>query len=169
MERGFEEDVVFTKINPCMRLYHRTQVRMVPSRLGLDTEKSKETQYQKHSTISASALVVHLHALDSHSTVIRLTPGGLPKCSGIPELLWTCKTTITPGLVTHTVFPEAICATNSNVQDEVELLIEGRIAHAGLRPSIEQSGLVGLILAEVSTVPHVSGPSGELDEENLLQ
>jgi len=122
-----------------------------------------------HHLSSARALIVHLHALDGHATLIRLAPGRLPKCSGIPELFRTSKTTITPRLVAHTILPETIGATDSDVQDEVELLIERRVPHACLGPSVEQGGLVGLVLAKVSAIPHVAWTSGELDEENLLQ
>jgi hypothetical protein len=37
-----------------------------------------------------------------------------------------------------------------------------------LRPRIEQRRFIGLILAEVSTIPHSLRTSGKLDEENLL-
>jgi hypothetical protein len=143
----------------------------MPSRLGLGTKRKQRTRAKGkmfHHLSSARALVVHLHALDSHSPVVWLAPGRLPKCSGIPELFRTSKTAITPGLVAHTILPEAVRATNSYVEDEVELLIEWRVPHSGLGPSIKQSGFVGLVLAEMPAVPHVSWPGGELDEEHLL-
>jgi hypothetical protein len=114
------------------------------------------------------ALVVHLHALDSHSSVIWLPPSGLPKLSSVPEFFRTSETAVAPRLVTHTIFPESVRATNGNIQDEVEFLVERSVSHAGLRPRIKQSGFIRLIFAELPTIPHGFCACSKFDEEDLL-
>jgi hypothetical protein len=86
---------------------------------------------------SASTLVVHLHALDRHSPLLRLAPGRAPKCSGVPELFGPSKASIAPWLVANTVLEEAIRATDSNVEDKIEFLIKWGITCSCLSPGIE--------------------------------
>jgi hypothetical protein len=69
----------------------------------------------------------HLHTLDGQAPSVTWTPGWVPLCLTIPELLGGGVGCITPWLVSDTIFEESICSTDSNVEDEEEILVEGRV------------------------------------------
>jgi len=117
----------------------------------------------------ASTLLVHLHALDSHSPGITLTPGRQPELARIPELLRCSQTSVTPWLVPNAVLEEAVGTADGNIEDQIELLVEWSVAHACLGPRVEESGLVRLVRAKVAAVPHGLRASSELDKEDLLR
>lgn len=131
--------------------------------------------------------LVHLDTLDSHAASIALAPCREPDGTGVPELLGCVERGITPWLVAFAIFEVAVGATNSHVEDQIEVLVEWSIVLTSLRPWIGQSGLVndGLTKPEMmvsikamqatidvdslSAIPHALGSVVELQEEDLQQ
>jgi len=122
-----------------MRLYHEKQINYTVMIRTRHRKPANARKKKNHSIAisSASTLVVHLHALDRHSPLIRLAPGRAPKCSGVPELFRPSKTSIAPRFVANTILEEAIRATDSDVEDKIEFLVKWGVAHSCLSPSIE--------------------------------
>lgn len=63
---------------------------------------------------------------------------------------------------------ESIRASNSDVQDEVERLIERSVGLTSLRPWIVKGRIVDDVPAKLASVPHVLVAISKGDEEYLL-
>ena len=72
---------------------------------------------------------------------------------------------VTPGLVAHTLREEAVRAADSDVEYQVERLVERRVLLPARRPWVIESRIVHQLLAEATAVPH---ELVELEEEDLL-
>lgn len=72
---------------------------------------------------------------------------------------------ITPGFVAHSFGEEPIRSANSNVQNQIEWLVEGGVGLARRSPWVVESRIVHELLAETSSVPH---ELVEFEEEDLL-
>jgi len=96
-------------------------------------------------------LLVHLHTLDDHLTV--LLPGGVPLVASIPELLSGEATAISPRLARSTVLEPTIGTTDSDVENEVEVLVEGSVVLASSSPRVHESGTVTVANGESTLLP----------------
>ena len=62
----------------------------------------------------------------------------------------------------------AVRAAYSYVEDQVEVLVEGRVVVARLAPGVVQRAVVDDVGPELAPVPHVAVPVAEREEEDLL-
>jgi len=67
-------------------------------------------------------LLPHLDALDLHLTT--LLPGWIPLVAGVPELKRSVGSSVNPWLAVDVVLEPSVGATDSDVEDKVEVLVE---------------------------------------------
>lgn len=72
---------------------------------------------------------------------------------------------VTPGLVAHTFREEAVRAANSDIQNQIERLVERCILLSSRSPRVVEGRVVHQLFTEPTTVPH---ELVELEEEDLL-
>ena len=73
--------------------------------------------------------------------------------AGVPELLLRGGGLVDPGLAVDAVLEPAVGAADGDVEDEVEVLVEGGGVAAGLAPRIDDAGAVGVGEGEVPLLP----------------
>ena len=104
-------------------------------------------------TIIVSFLLPHSHPLDHHLTFALLFPSRQPLFSSIPKVLPRRVTSINPRLPTCTVLEPAIRTANSNIDDEIEVLVERRRSLTRLTPRVEQASAILTAERKVATRP----------------
>lgn len=140
--------------------------------------------------LSAKSLLPHLDALDVQTGIVSFAPGWKPLLLCAPEIascgfadvdpwfgtyavsvfrrrLVGCHLrTDRPGRVAGNLREISILSSNSQIQDEVELLVEGRIQVSATAPWILHQGSVGGVAGEFTALPHAllafEGPIGYL-------
>ena len=109
-------------------------------------------------------LLPNLHLLHHH--LARILPRGQPVIPRIPELLPGRGRSIHPRLARLAILEPAVGAADGDVEDEVEVLVEGGGEVARLRPRVHEAGAVGVREREVAAFPE---RGVELGVEDLEQ
>lgn len=109
-----------------------------------------QQQYKKLAAVVA-LLLPHLDALDKHLALV--LPRGVPLVSGVPEVPPRSRTGVHPRLSGFAVLEPAVCAADGDVDDQVEVLVEGRGLAARLAPRVHEAGAVGIRQREMALLP----------------
>ena len=99
----------------------------------------------------ARPLLPYLYAGDNHFAGV--LPCWEPRVASIPEVFLRGQRLVNPRFTRSSVFKPTIGATNSNVENEIELLVKGSSFVARLAPRINQAGAVRVREGEISTGP----------------
>jgi hypothetical protein len=106
------------------------------------------------STLSLATVVTrllpHLDTLDLHLAV--LLPCRVPLLLSLPEVLLGSLRAIEPRLVRLAVLKPTVSSTNSDVDDEVEVLVKGRGVAASRSPGVIQTRTVAVSKGEVAVL-----------------
>lgn len=98
-------------------------------------------------------LFPHCDLADFHLASAWCSPGWIPLIPRIPEVSLGGSAAINPRLSASTIFEPTVVSTNSDVQDEVEFLVEGSLFAASLGPAVDQASAVAVRKRELSTLP----------------
>ena len=109
-------------------------------------------------TSFVALLLPHLHALDSHLSVGSLglgilLPGLRPFIPVVPERYTGVGAAVNPRLVIFAVFEPAVAASNSDVENEVERLVEWGRRATIISPGVDVGSAVGHGQGEIATSP----------------
>lgn len=121
------------------------------SRLLNDINKNIAGHSDQHLAAVVALLLPHLDTLDGHLSV--LLPCGQPLLAGVPEVTLGSWAGVNPWLALNTVLEPTVGATNSDVEDEVEILVEGSGVYASLAPWVDETSAVGVRDREVALLP----------------
>jgi len=97
-----------------------------------------------------SALLPHGNTLNLHLSAV--LPRRQPLVLGLPEVELGAVTVVNPWLAALAILEPAVGGTDSQVHDEVELLVEGGGVALGVLPGVVKTGAVGIGLGEVSVL-----------------
>ena len=83
---------------------------------------------QRHNTTLAALVALLLPNFDAlDQQLASLLPSRIPLITSIPELLLSFRIKVDPGLAISPILEPAVRASDSNVQDQVEVLVERRV------------------------------------------
>src|SRR2546421_235160 len=82
-------------------------------------------------------LLPHCDLADFHLASTWCSPGWIPLIPRIPEVFLGGSAAINPRLSASTIFEPTVSSTDSDVQDEVEFLVEGSLFAASLGPVVD--------------------------------
>ena len=99
-------------------------------------------------------LLPYLDRVDAELGRLRL-PRGIPLILARPEILGRSLRFVNPRLARRAILEPTIGAADSQVDDEVKLLIKRRIQVGVVDPRIGESGAVGVGKGELSAGPEV--------------
>ena len=99
-------------------------------------------------------LLPHLHRRDRKLGLVSL-PGRIPLIFSRQEILGRSLRLVHPRLAGRAILEPPVGASNSQIDDEVEFLIEGCVQVGVVDPRIGESGAVGVGQRELSTIPEV--------------
>ena len=99
------------------------------------------------------ALLPHLHFANLHLASALLLPRRKPLILGVPKVVFGSETVVGPGLSGFAVLKPAIGASNSNIQDQIEVLVKRRRVPASLTPRVNNPGAVAVVGRKVSAGP----------------
>ncbi len=99
-------------------------------------------------------LLPHLDRRDGELRGLRL-PGWIPLILAGPEILGRRLRLVYPRLAGIAILEPAIGASNSQIDDEVKLLIKGRVQVGVIDPRVGEGGAVGIGQWELSTCPEI--------------
>lgn len=95
-------------------------------------------------------LLEHLNGLDLHLAIFR--PGRVPLIASVPELVRCDRVAVYPRLARNTILEPAVGTPDSNVQDEIEVLIK-RGCRSARSPRVDDCSAVGVSCWEVTLLP----------------
>ena len=97
--------------------------------LSIPQSPNTPTQNNIHIYLSLTLpLLIHLNTLHSHPLTVPYPPSRQPRIPRRPKLQRRRRTLIRPRLVVLAILEIAIGASNRDVQDQVEGLVERRVA-----------------------------------------
>lgn len=101
----------------------------------------------------AIALLPHLNLANFHLASSWFGPSWIPDVALRPEVSPGSGRAVEPWLTTLSILEPTIGSSNSDVDDEVELLIKRRLITAGLTPYVLQTGSVAVGKRKSSALP----------------
>jgi len=100
-------------------------------------------------------LLPHLNLADFHLASTLGLPCGIPSISRIPEVFLGHWCVVNPWFSTLAVLEPSVGATNSNVEDQIKLLVEWSLLSASLAPRVQDLGSVAIGVWESSPSPKI--------------
>ena len=106
----------------------------------------------------------HLDTFNNHLAVV--FPARVPVIALVPEILALCLAAVNPRLALFTILKPAIRATDANVENQVECVVERSVAVARLGPGVDVTRATGIGEREVAPLPE---PLLEICEQHSQQ
>ena len=110
------------------------------------------------------ALLPHLDALDDHLAV--LLPGRVPLAPSVPEIFLFRLAAVDPWLTMLAVLEPTVGGTHTNIEDQIERVIERGIPSPSLRPRVDVPSAIPIGERKGATLPE---PLVEVGVEHLQQ
>jgi hypothetical protein len=95
-------------------------------------------------------LLPHRHTLNPHCAII--LPSRQPLILRLPEVKLSPRAAVNPRLTALAILEPAVCRADSQVEHEVEVLVERRRVALGVRPGIVETRAVGVGEREVAVL-----------------
>lgn len=119
------------------------------------TKTNNDHRHPLSQTSIVTRLLPHLDTLHLHIPLS--LPSRIPLITSLPKLPLSIRTSIYPRFVRLAVFEPVVRSTDSDIQHQVEVLIERRVIFLGFCPWVEETRSVAGGEWEFAVVPHRLG------------